>query len=209
MSPDATHLCTVCNKCNVRFCNRCKSARYCSTACQHDDWPTHKLLCAIFSRFDASSRPTDEHFQAIFFPVDDRKPRVVWLHCKWLDYEGSRFQDPDVDSFLGPDARPTHVPIQYNPVLKRELSDTVYVCYRDTFLVDGSKANNSVAGITATKPGQYHDWRGPLIAYGKAGLGIDQTACKDLDMTDFRDVVDYFLSYNYKPTSATQPTTSN
>jgi hypothetical protein len=59
---------------------------------------------------------------------------------------------------------------------------TVYVCHRDTFLVDGSKANNSIAGITATKPGQYHDWRGPIIAYGKVGLGIDQTACKDLDM---------------------------
>ncbi|KAF8847173.1 hypothetical protein BDZ45DRAFT_540448, partial [Acephala macrosclerotiorum] len=69
-------------------------------------------------------------------------------------------QHPEVETFLGPDAFPKHAPIQYNPELKREMSDTVYVCHRDTFLVDGSKANNSIAGIagiTATKPGQYHD----------------------------------------------------
>ena len=208
MSPDASDLCTVCNKFDARLCNQCKSARYCSTACQHADWPTHKLLCAIFSRFDASSRPTDEHFQAILFPVDGRKPKVVWLHCKWCDNDDDgRYQYAEVSSFLGPDAFPRRAPIQYNPVLKRGLSDTVYVSYRDTFLIDGSKANSSIAGITSTKPGQYHDWRGPIIAYGKVGLGIDQTACKDLDMTDFRHIADYFLSYGYKPTPATQQTT--
>lgn len=206
-SPDATDPCTVCNKCDTRLCNRCKSVRYCSTACQHVDWPTHKLLCATYSSFDASSRPTDEYFRAILFPVDDRKPRFVWLHCEWRDGEVGRYQYADRGSLLGPDAFPRDAPIQYNPVLKRRLSDTIYVCHRDTFLIDGSKANNSIASITATKRGQYHDWRGPIIAYGKVGLGIDPIACKDLDMTDFRHIADYFLSYGYKPTSATQETT--
>ena len=93
-------------------------------------------------------------------------------------------------------------------MLKRGLPDTVYVCYRDTFLVDGSKANSSIAGITNTKAGQYHDWRGPIIAFGSVGLGIDQTYCKDLNMTDFRHVADYFLSYGHKPTSSAQQTTN-
>jgi hypothetical protein len=39
------------------------------------------------------------------------------------------------------------------------------------------------------------------------GLGIDQTASKDLDMNDFRHITDYFLSYDYKPTPATQQPT--
>jgi len=82
------------------------------------------------------------------------------------------------------------MPIQYNSVLKRTLSDTIYVCYRDAFPIDGSTPNKSIAAITATKPGQFHDWRGPIIAYGKVGLGIDQTTCKDLDMIDFRHVAD-------------------
>jgi hypothetical protein len=34
------------------------------------------------------------------------------------------------------------------------------------------------------------------------GLGLDPTACKDLDMNDFRHITDYFLSYNYKPAPA-------
>jgi hypothetical protein len=92
-------------------------------------------------------------------------------------------------------------------VLKSALSDTVYVCYRDTFLIDGSKANHSIAGITDIKSGQSYDWRGPIIAYGKVGLGTNQTACKDVDMTDFRHIADYFLSYGSNPTSATQQTT--
>ncbi|OBT39662.1 hypothetical protein VE00_10672 [Pseudogymnoascus sp. WSF 3629] len=182
----SSNTCTVCNKSNAARCDRCKSAYYCSKACQREDWPTHGLLCKAFSQFDASSRPTNEHIRAIHFPIDCKKPKVFWLHCKWCNYDDVRYQQPEVESFLGPDAFPKHAPIQYNPVLKRDMSDTVYICHRDTFLVDGSKANNSIAGITATKPGQYHDWRGPIIAY------------------DFRDITDYFLSYSYTPTPATQ-----
>ncbi|ORY11258.1 hypothetical protein BCR34DRAFT_514169 [Clohesyomyces aquaticus] len=79
------------------------------------------------------------------------------------------------------------------------------VCFRDTFLIDGSKPNMSVAAITAPKPRQHHDWRGPIVAYGKKGLGIDQISCRDLDMNDFRHIADYFLSYGYE----TLPSTGN
>jgi hypothetical protein len=96
------------------------------------------------------------------------------------------------------------IPIQYNQVLNRNLSDTICVSHRDTFLFDGSKPNKSIAAITATEPGQYHDWRGPIAAYGKRGLGIDPIHCRDLDMNDFRHVTDYFLSYGYTPALATQ-----
>ena len=95
------------------------------------------------------------------------------------------------------------MPIQYNPVLERELSNTIDICYRDAFLTDGSKSNKSIATIIATKPGEYPDWRGPIIAYGNVGQGINPTACRDLDMNDFRHITDFFLSYDYKPTSAT------
>jgi hypothetical protein len=212
---NAAGSCTVCNKSKnvrLRFCDRCKCARYCSKACQNDDWPTHKLLCATYSRFDNLSRPTDEHFRAILFPVDNGKPKVIWLHCEWHeddddDEYGSKYQSPALEPFLGKNAFPRHAPIQYNPVLKRQLSDTIYISHRDTFLIDGSRANKSVAAVTATKAGKFHDWRGPIIAYGKAGLGIDPTACRDLDMNDFRHIADYFLSYNYEPAPATQQST--
>lgn len=205
-SPNAVGLCTACNNTNGRHCARCKSARYCSTACQKADWPTHKLLCPTFSAFDASNQTTHEHFRAILFPADEEKPRYIWLHCKWhSDEDGSSNQYPETGPFLGLGL--SMVPIQYNQVQKRNLSDTIYVCYRDTFLIDGSIPSKSVAAITATKPGQFHDWRGPIIVFGKVGLGIDPVKCKDIDMNDFRHVVDYFLSYNYTPAPANQQST--
>lgn len=194
----------MCNKSTVHVCNQCKNARYCSTTCQQADWPTHKLLCAAFSHFDALSRPTDEHVRAIFFPVGEMIPKFIWLHCEWHDEDDGRYQYPKTRPLLGSEAFLGHISIQYNSVLKRELSDTIYVCHRDTFLIDGSKANKSISGITTTTPGQYYDWRGPFIAYGKVGIGFYKPACKDLDMTDFRHITDFFVSYGQKRAPAAQ-----
>lgn len=191
--------CNACNEtCHNRRCTQCKSASYCSKECQVADWPTHKLLCKSFSNFDLSSRESSEYSRAILFPVNG-KPKVIWLHCKWVDSEDSRYQHPETDSLLGADPFPKHAPIRYNVLLKRDLLDTIYICHRDTFLIDGSLPNGSIAAITSTKSGQFHDWRGPIIAYGMLGLSTDPDECRDLDMEDFRHVVDYFLSYNYKP----------
>jgi len=42
-------LCHTCNKeisTNQKSrCSRCKNIYYCSTKCQKNDWPTHKLIC--------------------------------------------------------------------------------------------------------------------------------------------------------------------
>ena len=207
MDLDTPTSCILCNNPDAHFCTRCKSTCYCSKKCQLTDWPTHELLCAAFSSFDPLSRPSNEHFRAILFSVDDKKPKFIWLHCKWrsndIDYR-NRYQNPEVKPFLGPDPFPKSGSIQFNPVLQKELSDTIYISYRDTFLVDGSKANNSIGAITTTTAGQKYDWRGPIIAYGKMGLGIDPVICRDLDMNDFRHIVDYFLSYNVNPTPVLQ-----
>ncbi len=88
--------------------------------------------------------------------------------------------------------------IQHDPVAKRNLLDTLNICFRDTFLVDGSQPNKSVASITSIKPAQYYDWRGPLIAFAMVGLNLDSTVYRDIDMNDFRHIVDYFLSCNHQ-----------
>ncbi|KAI9658421.1 MAG: hypothetical protein M1821_002554 [Bathelium mastoideum] len=89
--------------------------------------------------------------------------------------------------------------------MRRQLPGTIEICYSETLLAEGSNPNKSIAAILATKPKQHHDWRGPIIAYGKEGLGVNQPFCRDLDMTDFRQVADYFLSYKYSPTPGLQP----
>lgn len=205
-SSNASSLCFVCDKQGSQRCAKCKGARYCSTSCQKEDWPTHKLVCTSFMTHAATNRPTDEHFRVLLFPVDG-KPEVTWLASRWhiVDQEKTdyRYQFFDLKSIPGLDAI-TVSPIQRNSRLKRNLINTIYICHRDTFLIDGSKPNRSVARVTSTKPGQCHDWRGPILAYGMTDLGIDLEECRDLNMDDFRHVFDYFLSYNYTPTTALQ-----
>lgn len=212
-SLNASILCYVCSNQGAQRCGKCKSARYCSASCQKEDWPTHKLVCASFLNHAASSRPSDEHFRVLLFPIDE-KPQVIWHASRWLvddeyeDEHDERYQIFEKESILGPDTSARHAPIQYNPTLKRSLLNTIYICHRDTFLIDGSKPNQSIARVISTRPGQYHDWRGPIFAYGKIGLGVDQNKCRDLDMDDFRHIFDYFLSYNYTPATATKASPS-
>ncbi|KAI1355536.1 hypothetical protein F5Y01DRAFT_327231 [Xylaria sp. FL0043] len=195
--------CIICDKPNALRCKRCKGASYCSKLCQRGDYPVHKLLCAKFAAFNISARPTDEHVRAILFPVDQKQPKLIWLHCPWIEPEDEydiRHQSPTAEPFLNND-HGQEVPINYNKFLAKSLSNIVCVCYRDTFLIDGSAPNNSIAPITATVPGYHHDWRGPIIAYGKVGPILDSSRCRDVDMNDFRHIADHFVWYRSDRTS--------
>jgi hypothetical protein len=87
--------------------------------------------------------------------------------------DDGRFQHPEVESFLSPDAFPKHAPIQYNPVL----STSAIVI---PFLSTDQKQTAALLAL------QLPNLDSTMIGeYGKVGLGIDQTACKDLDMKDF------------------------
>lgn len=203
-SSSTVQSCIICNKKNAQYCARCRCTSYCSKACQKEDWKTHKLLCASFSSFATSRRPTTDHYRAILFDPKKRKPEFTWLLCKWHNnhHEGGCYQAPETDTIIGNDALEKNEPIQYNSRLKRSLSNTIFISYRDTFLIDGSHSNKSIASITATQPGEYHDWRGPIVVHARLGEGLDQPACKDIDLVDFRHVADYFLSYGYIPPKA-------
>ncbi|KID74370.1 Ubiquitin carboxyl-terminal hydrolase 19 [Metarhizium brunneum] len=183
-------LCTVCDKHDARLCGRCKSVRYCSAECQKEDWPTHKLPCKAFSNFDVSTRETSEHFRVLFFPVNE-KPKFIWLEGKWVD----GYQYLEIGSLPGIKGFLDEATIQYSSRLGRKLDDSIYIIARDEFRIDGSLPNKGVAAITSTKPGRHYDWRGPFIAFGKCRRGLRARKCRDIDMQDFRHVVDFFLSY--------------
>ena len=85
------------------------------------------------------------------------------------------------------------MPIKHNPLRDRDLTNTLQVLCRDAFLIDGSSVNKSV--VQATQGAMVHDWRGPILAMKKEGLSIDPRFYLDIDMRDYRDIVDYFISY--------------
>lgn len=203
-SSSAVLSCTLCDKQDAKFCSRCKCILYCSKECQKADWSTHKLLCASFPTFATSNRPTADHYRAVLFDPDKAKPEFVWLPCEWLQGDDGEadYQMLKTNTFIGGDTFPRHEPIQYNPRLEKTLPNTIFITYRDTFLIDGSRPNRSVASIHATQPGEYHSWSGPIIAYAKEGTSFDPPVCRDFDTIDFRHLADFFLSYGYTPPKA-------
>ncbi|KPM43037.1 hypothetical protein AK830_g3509 [Neonectria ditissima] len=203
-SSTTDHTCTLCEKPGVHLCYRCESSHYCSTECRFDDRQVHRMLCESFSAFDTATRPSDTHFRGIVFPQNRVRPKLTWLHCPWHDDENDEdsaveWQHPDLKPFLGSDTGNRSVPICTDPLLQRGLADTINICYRDSFLVDGSRPNRSVEAVLSTVPGPSHDWRGPIVAVGRKGPGLDPHGCRDLDMNDFRYIADHLISYGRWP----------
>ena len=194
-----TSTCTICDSPNAKNCARCRSTKYCSPECQQSDWPSHSLLCSQYSTH--AHRPDPSYKRAILFPPNEANPKLIWVECKTEqdeDFPGLKWESSQVQEHLGGklgkyDALPEFMPIKRNLLRDRDLSNTLEVICRDTFLLDGSEINKSV--VKATHGATGHGWRGPIVALKKKGLGSDPRHYMDIDMQDYRDVVDYFISY--------------
>ena len=175
------------------MCGRCHYIKYCSRECQQKDWPIHKIFCKSYSAFITSDRPSKDHIVAILFPVDKKKPEFIWLPFKgkYDDEDGIYWESPKLEPIFG-DGSKRYTHIRRNRFLGKELSDTVVLTFLDTFLIDGSLPNLSIASLPGS-PTVY--WRGPVVAYAMKGLEIDPRFCKDLDLVDSRSAVDELLFY--------------
>jgi hypothetical protein len=100
------------------------------------------------------------------------------------------YDSPVKWELLGPDSFMQLIPIRYNRVLNRDLSDTVQLMIRETGLVDGSAMNRSVNIILKGRPQLQFVWAGPMVAYGERGTSIDPFDSKDIDMADVRHLID-------------------
>ncbi|EOD51178.1 putative zinc finger mynd-type protein [Neofusicoccum parvum UCRNP2] len=85
--------------------------------------------------------------------------------------------------------------IQRNEVLDRIITGRIRFQYRDSFLSDGSKLNRAIVALSNESARVRYDWRGPIMAFGMGGHGLDQRICRDLNPVDFRHLVDYFRTY--------------
>lgn len=193
-------LCIVCYKENAKPCGQCKSIYYCSVPCQRSDWRTHKLLCSAYASFDKTSRPspTDKHFLGIFFPVDDKKPQLVWVR---RGREGSNLPVLDVQPFLNlpPEENARVITIYHDPLMDKELPDMIHFDTRDNFLNDGSEVNQCLRRMTSVCPGAYQGWRGPAMITVKVGrdpgLDLDLIQYRDVTLTDFKHLCNYLFCY--------------
>jgi hypothetical protein len=137
-------------------------------------------------------RPSALHRRAIYFPVDESRPRFIWLpFTRRYEAEISDTYDmPERGNLLGPNSCMELIPIRHNKILARKLQDTISLMVRDAGLIDGSALNQSVASILDASQKAQRQWAGPMIAYGEKGTALDPNESRDIDMADFRHLVD-------------------
>lgn len=158
-------------------CGSCNSSTYCSAECQKLDWPVHKILCRQFR--DLGTPPAGLFRRGIFFPVDQKKPKFVWVP---YTVRSEPNEDIDAAAFVPDRDRVTAFQtIDYNKVCSQRLS--LIIGSRSNF--DGSPVNIYIDEVT--KGIRKSNWRGPVVILKKKGSGYE-----DVDMVDFRDAVDYF-----------------
>lgn len=191
MATSHKSICAVCSKDDPQVCARCGSIIYCSKECQVADWKTHKLLCAHFKEF--STAPAKDMRRAILFPADSDKPKFVWIATVWNPSVG--LENSDAERFIRDD-KPSprwHI-VSENDHRKRFTQHCIHLVCGGKLTLDGSVPNRSVIGAAGDKAA--YGWRGPIIAVAKDGTGEDPACFGDITLHDFRDVVDFFLSYD-------------
>ena len=186
----------ICNSPDTQVCKQCHSSSYCSLKCQKTDWPCHKLLCPQFTAM--TQRPTPHHKRGIYFGQDAATPTLVWIEYNLIqeDDEYPGYELPNLEQLDPRLVDLTQTRAYKNFVRGRELECPIELFMRDSFLSDGSLPNKSARA--ATKGLMSHDWCGPLAAVkytNKTDLFEGAGRYTDMDMRDYRDIVDFLMYY--------------
>ena len=190
-------VCNLCWKESTKVCVKCKSVFYCSKMCQEEDWPGHKFFCIVSENIEKvlmkPRESTESSVVAVFLPEKSKQPQFVSvLYTKKIDDDGEVSCEVDVDRFLNCGGKVFYDTrnMQVNGRRGcRELKSELTFYFRDTFNFDGSTINECISTLTAHEaPGI---WKGPVLVLKHAADGTP----KDIQLSDGRDIVDYFLSY--------------
>ncbi|MCJ1282043.1 hypothetical protein MMC26_001366 [Xylographa opegraphella] len=168
---------------------------YCSRACQKEDWKVHKLLCSTFAAFETPQEYS--HKRAILFQQDAEHPQFVWIETGRTD-EGYDMELKKLLHLPGEQSETTASDLvklnRINLSRQRPLRHNITLMCRDDFFKDGSIPNKSIIG--STKGMMKYDWRGPILAVAQEVNSMPEPPYDDLTLHDFRDIVDYFLTYD-------------
>lgn len=84
------------------------------------DWPVHGVLCSAFKDISSAPRPTDRHFRAILFPVDEPRPKFFWFSPDYCH-----------EFLVGPGASAAKWNIRLNLATRKRLVGTLCLCINE------------------------------------------------------------------------------
>ncbi|OQO02359.1 hypothetical protein B0A48_11913 [Cryoendolithus antarcticus] len=93
--------CIICWQEATQICGQCKLVKYCGTSCQQKDWHDHKLICK--QRSELPPRPSDRHFLSLYFPIDQVKPRLMWVLGQPTGSKKAHLDETAVGKLVGDD----------------------------------------------------------------------------------------------------------
>ncbi|KAI4119539.1 MAG: hypothetical protein LQ338_007255 [Usnochroma carphineum] len=176
--------CIICSQPNAQLCGKCRSGAYCSVECQQTDWPAHKLLCPQFSVL--SDRPGPGFRRAILFPEEGPNPVVFWIDF----HPTSTYETAELEKIMG-DETLTFAYNDHNYLRDRDFGGILKIYSRDDYVRSGSMVNKSISLVTKGK--NPYCWKGPLVVSKTPTLSQDLH--DDITMTDFRNMIDFFMTY--------------
>ncbi|KAF2818377.1 hypothetical protein CC86DRAFT_433706 [Ophiobolus disseminans] len=182
-------LCAMCSNVGPSGCH--SSARYYSRECQKLDWSVHKLLCKTIKASFTNDECSYEH-HGIYFAENDIQPRFVWLHVREIE-DGDFAVDLSVLSNLT-DFR-IKQGLKTSTVLQRPLGKLIMTGFRFRELPNGTLQTYGDMEKSFTKiDDELSHMLGPILAYGMELADHTGKFRKplDLDMNDFRHLVDFF-----------------
>jgi hypothetical protein len=171
-STSLKHVCVMCpaQGSDMKYCARCRIARYCSAECQKADWSHHKHICKHHANFTPDKRPSPSHFNGILFPMAGEKPEPIWVQYD-AGYGTVTVDHPDFntfDGFLGLNSIPSSIlssmTAYSDPVLEDSQAERTCVLLsvnQRVAAAQGPKALNK--SQTALGPGLVRPWFGPVV----------------------------------------------
>jgi hypothetical protein len=162
----------------------------------------HKYVCEQFkATTTTNSRPSPAHKLALILPVDEAKPKLVWMKFteKTDAAEDTIYESPDF-TYLGEGGSPQLLTISRamkaanRQVQRFDFEDTVVIYLREAGMMDGSRTNTCVNALV--KDTKQFDWKGPLIVLGQPGTALDPLIHRDIVPMDVRLAIDYLRSYD-------------
>lgn len=199
--------CAICNVPNAEPCTTCHSTGWCTGSdCKDRDFLTHNLLCGSISALE--ERPPrlpgyDDYALAVFFPVNETQPRLVWVVIGQGGIHGRIIGGTETERLIvnmkGEHLEERTFSIRNNIRRGFNLSTRGRVQIRCAASSEYSKLPSNKSLFKFGSHSALRQLRGPAVVVRSTLDDADKKGTlEDITLRDFRSALDYCWAFNPK-----------